>query len=234
MIRNAPTLPLRRTLLIAAGTVSLAVAAWLLVFGGSGFRGADTADSNGALLVSEQQGEPSRRASGGPSSQRNEPRVLARVPRLTDAPFRETELLAMDVRRVAVTSVSGKERAVFVGRESQSMTCLILQDRASGGGGCNHAADAFAGSSVWWSSVHSNYPRPELTIFGVVSADVKAIRLVFKNGNEMALALSSDGGFIHVVAKDKILPEDVPDRVVSLDREGNVIDSIPLGITFGE
>jgi hypothetical protein len=231
MINNARTPFIRRTPVVASAAALLAVTVWLVSSRESTSRGAGaTASQASAVLVSEQKGKPASAV----ATRRNEPRAFVRGQRPTDAPIRATELLSADARRVAATVVSGRERAVYVGRESESMTCLILQDRTGGGGGCNRAADAFADSSVWWSSVHSNYPSQELTIFGVVSDGVEAVRLASKNGDETALPLSPDGGFIHVITKDKILPADVPDRIVSLDRDGNVVESIPLGITFGQ
>jgi hypothetical protein len=222
----------RRPIWLATGIALAGTATWLIVADVSRSGGADHAQSREAAnAVAVARSQPP--AATGVQAPRVEPKAFSRPARPADTPLRPTGLLSSDARRVVTAVVAGRERSVYVGRESNAMTCLILQDSINGGGGCNHSADAFAGSAVWWSSVHSNSPSQELTIFGVAAERVNRVQLRWKTGDQTVLPLSPDQGFVHVITKDEILPADVPDRLVAFDSQGRVLESITLGIRFG-
>lgn len=217
--------------------VAIAFLGFAVIGGESSHEVTVSAESGGdRTLIAYEKAQASTQTRSGGGVAANDPPVLERPQRATDIPQRETDLLSSDVRRVAATVRSGSQLGVYVGRQSGAVTCLILQDErfgGGGGGGCNPAADPFAGSSVWWSSVHTNGSTQELAIFGVVANDVSSIQLEFKGGERSTVPLSADGGFLHVIAKEQIVSSDVPEAIVSLDDDGQVTERIGLGITFG-
>jgi hypothetical protein len=149
--------------------------------------------------------------------------------------LKKTSELAQDVRRIVTARLSGVEHNVFVGKDSQGLTCVILQESPSarGGGGCNPSGNPFGGRTVMWSSSHYNEDPQKLVLFGVVTHRVAAISLTFDGGGQTTVPLSEDGGFIYVATKPKIEPIDVPNELITFDLRGREIEETTLGLTFG-
>lgn len=134
-------------------------------------------------------------------------RALRRNAVATDRPLWAVDELAGSSRRVAQSNGDASARSVFVGKAVSGMVCLVLQGSdIGGGGGCNAAADPFAGSTVWFSSNHVGGPLlpEELTIFGVASDDVHRIEVSVGNATLLRPALTTDGGFVVVLPASRV------------------------------
>lgn len=165
-----------------------------------------------------------------------QPSAFARAQRASDLPLADVPELARDVRRVASQRSGGIDHAVFVGRDGSGLTCVILQESirsGRGGGGCNPSRGPFLGSSTLWSSVHYNEDPQKLVIFGVALNRVRSIEFDFGGETPVPIALSQDGGFVHVITKAVIEPNDVPKAIITFGANGREIGRTELGITFG-
>jgi len=164
------------------------------------------------------------------------PSAFSRPARATDTPVAGIPQLAKDVRRIATAQSSGVEHALYVGKNSKDLTCLVLQESplGRGGGGCNPSRNPFLGSTVMWSSGQYNEDPQKLVVFGVVTDRVDAVSLEFDGDVRTAVPLSEDGGFIYVVTKPVIEPADVPKAIITFDSNGREIERMELGIAFGE
>jgi hypothetical protein len=55
----------------------------------------------------------------------------------------------------------------------------------------------------------------------------------YRGARVSGVSLSADDGFIYVISKAVIEPDDVPDAILTFDAEGELIERTTLGITFG-
>jgi hypothetical protein len=222
----------RRTGVLAAFLVAAicGLAAFLATTSGhANDESSATALAGSPVAATSAKADASRMQSEGP-----EPRAFSRPPQATDTPLAKMPQLAQDVRRIATLRTQGVDHALYVGKDSKKMTCLIIQEGAlgRGGGGCNPSSNPFRGSHVMWSSGQYNEDPQKLIVFGVVTEGVSAVTLTFDGGVQTAVPLSEDGGFIYIVAKPVINPSDVPRAIDTFDSKG-LIEQTELGITFG-
>jgi len=163
------------------------------------------------------------------------PSAFSRLPRATDEPLAEVPELAGDPRRIAIQRAGGVDHRVYVGNDGTGLTCVVLQEsiHGRGGGGCNPASSPFLGSTTMWSSVQYNGDPQKFVIFGVAVERVRSVELEFGEGTRSSVALSEDGGFVHVITKPVIEQGDVPKAIITFGASVREIGRTELGITFG-
>ena len=141
-------------------------------------------------------------------------------------------------RRVAeFTTSSGGAGAVFVNRSADnSQVCVWDTDVASGeqSGGCNPAADAFAGHAFTTSLAYDGGPDVtavrDARIVGLVTDAVATVEVTYSNGTTRRALITKDRAFVHVVPPLLLHKGVGPVAVVARDKTGAVIDRQVTGI----
>jgi hypothetical protein len=169
-----------------------------------------------------------------------QPRAFSRPGSAVDAlPIRAARFLKPgQSRRIATfVSATGTPRAVFLNRsKDDTQICVWDTDTESGAqsGGCNSAADFFAGHAFTLSLDYDGGPAiatvRDARIVGVVTDAVATLEVVYADGTAKQVAITRDRGFADAVPNALLRKGVGPVALIARDARGLAIDRQVTGI----